>query len=126
MLHGFQGVRRKKRIKQFFIWAIFISITFLVLEGVWSQHKKNKLVKKTYEEVRFEMATLIERQNEIKKQVDMLSTQRGIEEELRTKFHVALPGEKTVVIVDAKKENGEDKENENIWRKIKIFFGMDG
>lgn len=53
-----------------------------------------------------QQATALETRKEaLKKQVDYLSSERGIEAEMRRQFDVALPGEKVVVIVD--KENEE-------------------
>lgn len=49
---------------------------------------------------------LREKKDELEKQVEYLSSERGIEAEMRRQFDVALPGEQVVVIVE------EDNENE--------------
>jgi cell division protein FtsB len=51
-------------------------------------------------------ATALETRKEaLRKQVDYLSSERGIEAEMRRQFDVALPGEKVVVIVDEEAES---------------------
>lgn len=53
-------------------------------------------------------ATVLEvRKNSLEKQVEYLSSERGIEAEMRRQFDVALPGEKVVVIVE---EDGDEVE----------------
>jgi len=48
-----------------------------------------------------QQATALEaRKNDLEKKVEYLSSERGIEAEMRRQFDVALPGEKVVVIVD--------------------------
>lgn len=49
------------------------------------------------------------RKEALEKQVDYLSSERGIEAEMRRQFDVALPGEKVVVIVDDKDKGPEVK-----------------
>ncbi len=51
-----------------------------------------------------EAATLEERKNELQKQVEYLSHERGIEAEMRRQFDVALDGEQVVVIVEEETE----------------------
>lgn len=48
-----------------------------------------------------QQATALEaRKNELEEKVEYLSSERGIEAEMRRQFDVALPGEKVVVIVE--------------------------
>lgn len=49
------------------------------------------------------------RKEALEKQVEYLSSERGIEAEMRRQFDVALPGEKVVVIVDDKEKDSEVK-----------------
>lgn len=121
---GFQGVRRKRRIKQFFIGVILILITLWVLEGVWGQYRQNRIVREAYKEAELEMSALLERQGKLSEELKRLGTERGIEEELRSRFQIAQPGEKTVVIVDSKNEGEKDIDNEGLWNSLKNFFSL--
>ncbi len=44
------------------------------------------------------------KKDELEKQVEYLSSERGIEAEMRRQFDVALPGEQVVVIVDKEED----------------------
>jgi len=50
-----------------------------------------------------EALSLEARREHLAEQVEYLSSERGVEAELRRQFDVALPGEQVVVIVDEKK-----------------------
>lgn len=70
-----------------------------------------------------ELETMNERQVELETQIENLSTQRGIEAEIRERYRVAKPGEELVVVVD----NGEDsatKTEMNWWQKLRSFVGI--
>ncbi len=67
-----------------------------------------------------EASTLEERRDDLEKQVEYLSHERGIEAEMRRQFDVALEGEQVVVIVDPEKEEdiqplSTSTEEENAW-----------
>lgn len=49
------------------------------------------------------------RKESLEKQVEYLSSERGIEAEMRRQFDVALPGEQVVVIIDDKEKGPEVK-----------------
>ena len=52
-------------------------------------------------------AELRERRDELKAEVEYLSTERGIEAGVRRQFDVALPGEEVVVILDEEEVESE-------------------
>ncbi|MCA9360678.1 septum formation initiator family protein [Candidatus Kaiserbacteria bacterium] len=55
-----------------------------------------------------EQAVKLEEQKEsLEKQVEYLSSERGVEAEMRRQFDVALPGEKVVVIVEEDDDESE-------------------
>lgn len=54
-------------------------------------------------------AVLQAKKEALEKQVEYLSSERGIEAEMRRQFDVALPGEKVVVIVEEKEVDQEVK-----------------
>ncbi len=67
-----------------------------------------------------EASALEERRDDLEKQVEYLSHERGIEAEMRRQFDVALEGEQVVVIVDPEKEEdiqplSTSTEEENAW-----------
>src|SRR3989344_8425173 len=124
MFHNFQGVRRNKKIKQLLIWVLLIILIFWAGSGAWNGYKKNSIIKKTHKEAQLELQTLILRQEELNKKLDLLSTDRGVEEELRTKFQIVKPGEKAVIIVDGKSDIEKNENSEGMWSRIKNFLSL--
>jgi len=122
MLYGFQGVRKRKKIGRFVLGIFLVLLIAWVFEGVWGQYKKNRLVNEAHTEAQEELTALLERKHELKEDLDRLGSERGIEEELRTKFHIAKPGEKTVIIVDSKEENIQEKEDGVWWSFFTNLF----
>jgi len=124
MFHNFQGVRRNKKIKQLLIWVLLIILIFWAGSGAWNEYKKNSIIKKTHKEAQLELQTLILRQEELNKKLDLFSTERGVEEELRTKFQIVKPGEKAVIIVDGKSDIEKNENSEGMWSRIKNFLSL--
>ena len=60
----------------------------------------------------------------LEEEIERLSTERGVEEEIRSKFDVARAGEQVLVIVDAKEEDVllESEEEVSAWQRFLNFF----
>lgn len=63
------------------------------------------------------------RQAMLGSQIDKLSTESGQEEEIRSKFSVAKPGEAVVMVIDGTNSASVDPSNTNtgLWQK---FLGL--
>ncbi len=89
----------------------------------WSAYVRYEIAKDMAERrysLESEASTLEERRDDLEKQVEYLSHERGIEAEMRRQFDVALEGEQVVVIVDPEKEEdiqplSTSTEEENAW-----------
>ena len=68
-----------------------------------------------------QLSQVQKRHEELSAEVKKLQTERGIEESIRVKFHVAKPGEKTVILVTPDDTN-KKVEDDSVWGKIKSFF----
>ncbi len=82
-------------------------LVFLILIVGWSAYTRYEIAADMEErrlKLETEAATLEERKNELQKQVEYLSHERGIEAEMRRQFDVALDGEQVVVIVEEETE----------------------
>ena len=64
------------------------------------------------------------RESSLREEIERLSTERGIEEEVRSKFEVGKDGEEIIIIVDNPEgENAEKKETEKtFWQKMYNWF----
>lgn len=82
-------------------------ILFLALWVGWSAFVRYEIAVEMTErrEVVEKRATALEmREAELSQQVEYLSSERGIEAEMRRQFDMALPGEQVVVIVESKED----------------------
>jgi cell division protein FtsB len=122
MLHKLLGIRSRKRLYRLLMALILLVLVFFIGKSVWFGYQKNRIVKDRYEEVKNELETLEKRDEGLREEINRLSTERGIEEELRSKFQVSKPGEQTAVIVESESVKGENSKKEGWWGKIKNFF----
>lgn len=107
--------------------AILFGVLFMAGRGVWRIQEKVSVARAERDLAERSFADMQLRTEELEASLARLKSERGIEEEIRQKFTVALPGEEVVVVVDesAKKgKNGEAIQNQNLWLRIVSFFGF--
>jgi cell division protein FtsB len=118
----------KRRIKRIlYSKPTLIILTLLVIWlffAVWSIYKKERDTRLRRIEQREVLNELQGREKSLKEEIERLSTERGIEEEVRSKFEVGKEGEKVFIIVDnPEKENSpEDDSKDGLWQKIFNWF----
>ena len=97
------------------IWLIFV---------VWNMYQKERDTRLKRIEQREILDELREREVSLSEEIERLSTERGIEEEVRSKFEVGKEGEEIVVIVDKPEEENASETNlkKTFWEKIFSWF----
>jgi cell division protein FtsB len=88
------------------------AILCLALLAGWSAYVRFDIAMEMRErriQAELQAQVLQTRKEALEKQVEYLSSERGIEAEMRRQFDVALPGEQVVVIVDDKENDSEVK-----------------
>jgi cell division protein FtsB len=104
-------------------FVILILITVFLVRGALGVLAKKNESKERLVRAEMDLASAIERENELNSSIERLNTKDGIEEEIRSKFSVAKPGEEIVVIVDApNSDDGADKKDSSLWGRIKGWF----
>ena len=89
--------------------------------GVFQKERETQVKK----EQRAAVLTEIEqRERVLAEEIDRLNTERGVEEEIRSKFDVARKGEQVLVIVDAGDEDVslESEEEVGVWQGFLNLF----
>lgn len=118
------------------IWRkiIFSRFSFAFLAGVliflmYSGAKiylRSRDAKEANNLIEQEIETLRAKKSELEASVNRLQTEAGAEEEVRSKFLVQKPGEKTVVIVEENKNNLptsiSSSLSSRVWQFIKNIF----
>ena len=68
---------------------------------------------------------LVIKQNDLAKKIDMLSTDRGMEAEVRNRYRVVKPGEQLVVVVDNQDaSSAQTVQAKSFFEKLREFVGL--
>jgi cell division protein FtsB len=114
----FQQKRNIKNIlySKFSLVILFLLIIFLA-HSTYGIYIKSKLSTEGYDKVKNQYEDLNNRKIALESEIDRLNSDIGIEEELRSKFNVAKPGETVVVVVDDKNTEQDLEKNldNNFW-----------
>jgi cell division protein FtsB len=107
--------------------AVIILLAFLA-KAAWNIHAKASTTSQKLSESQIELAKLKDSQQDLTAKVSYLSTDQGIEAEMRTKFKAVKEGESVAVIVDTdqKAAAAEATSTASVgwWRRMLRFFGL--
>lgn len=98
--------------------SLFVIFCFL-LNSVYGVYKKDKMARINTEDSRRNYASLETKKKELEKEISRLSSESGIEEEIRRRLQLLKSGERVLVIVD-----NEEKKEEEILIKKKWYEEM--
>ncbi|MCI5108877.1 MAG: septum formation initiator family protein [Candidatus Pacebacteria bacterium] len=119
--------RIKKRMYSWWMVIILAAIAYIFLVNTYDVYIKYKESKSNILGLEEKYEESLKRQGELEDNISWLSSDRGVEEEIREKFNVVKDGEEVVVIVG---NNGvteiEDVEESgfftDIWESFKEIF----
>ena len=106
-----RGKTRKKSLREN-MWVLPVALVILVIFmiGVIKMYKKNKKTYQAREELAGELLELETKYDNLETKLEKLSTDRGVEEELRDQYHVVENGEEQIVIIENDPENIDNEE----------------
>lgn len=108
--------------------GILIILTFFVLQATVKIFNTYLETKKKYGEALNTFAELKGREENLKERIQMLTTERGVEEEIRNKFGLIKEGEEVVIIVEppASTATGSTKEERgtSFWDTLGSFLNI--
>ena len=73
---------------------------------------------------RTELQVLQEKNNDLEQKIQNLSTDYGLDQEIRTQYRVIQPGEQMLIIVDNQENNQEKSDQKNWLDHIRSFVGI--
>jgi len=118
--------RRWGYLKRFLVNTTLLALIVILSYSIWGVYKTNKIARDKRDEVAEGLEALLERAAELTGRTEYLSTDRGLEEEFRTKFQVSKLGEEVIVIVDPNTGDGKDAGvRSGLWSWIKSIFARD-
>jgi len=125
MLFDFHEKRRfKARLYSRLVIVTLFIIAVLLGNSVWGVYKKERETVTKRQEQAEKLERLKEREATLEASLARLSTERGIEEEIRNRFDVAKEGEELLVIVDASEVGSTEKAPppKSLWQRFLDLF----
>ncbi len=113
-----------------FVLVFFIVALIFFVKSVYSIAKKDHVLNNDKKNDEATLSALVDHKNSLTNNLNKLSTNAGIEENIRDKYRVVKDGEGLVVIVDndPKTDNTATASNalpqKTFWQSIKSFFGF--
>lgn len=100
-MRNFQERKRHvRRLRSMLIAIILVVVIIFLSRSVFSLYKKNKITRETLGQSNGELDSLEERKFALEKELENLSTDRGVESVVRGKFNVAKEGERVITIIE--------------------------
>ena len=119
--------RKKRQLKRILYstgaLVVLGVIVFFLGHATWDVYQKAKVTDERRQEALNELSRLKKQEATLQDQLKRLQTDRGVEEEVRTKFNVAKEGEKVVTIVSPQNEEGSGAPQATPWWKR--IFGIE-
>ncbi|MFA5838599.1 MAG: septum formation initiator family protein [Candidatus Paceibacterota bacterium] len=120
-------IKKKKYYKILYsrITLLLLMILIVVfLKATWNVYKKEKITRDNLNNAQDELNGIKEREVFLVEQIEKTKTEKGIEEEIRSKFNVVKEGEKVIVIVNEKEKPKiiESNETDSFWNWVKGIF----
>jgi len=95
--------------------VFLVAVVILVAVSAWNMYQTQQQAQETINRLETQKAELLEREDTVASEALDLSTERGIEEEIREKFSVAKEGERVIVLVDDEEANATSTVPESSW-----------
>lgn len=97
-------------------------VVILLARSTYNVYKKERLSAENYNQAKKELDDLQARKTMLDSEIARLGTDSGVEEEIRSKFSVAKPGETVVVVVNSSSSNENNSSSRSLWSKFIGWF----
>lgn len=119
-----------KRIFYSRLTLVLLAVVLVfMISGTWGVYQKASLAREQKERLEQELVELEKRRADLEAKLNALTTERGIEEEIRERYSVAKKGESVVVIVDSPEGDAENTHEQSRisawWKKLTGIFRKD-
>jgi len=119
----------KKIMNSKIVFIVLLVFFVFMARATWKMFDKTYSSKERITQAETLLASLGEREKVLSEKVSYLSTEQGIESEIRTKFRVAKDGEMVAVIVDDAKTASDTQASSIIpniswWERLLKIIGL--
>lgn len=102
---------------------VLLVLIFFLAKATYNLYGKYRVSAGDYTIVKNDYDSLKTRKDMLDSEIDRLRTDNGIEEEIRSKFNVAKPGETVVVIINNSTTSTKDvQQKSDLWSRFLDFF----
>jgi cell division protein FtsB len=116
----FQQKRKINKILYSKVSLVILLIVVIILgKATYNIYQKYKLSSENYAAVKTDYDNLKNRQNMLQSEITRLKTDAGVEEEIRSKFNVAKPGETVVTVING---SSSSSTNNNVKKSFWTSF----
>lgn len=105
---------------------VLLVVSFFLIKAAWNIYNKSQITQERLVHTQEEIAKIGERHKILQSKVASLSTDAGVEAEMRTKYRATKEGELVAVIVDEKETPAAVTvvETPTFWQKILRLIGV--
>jgi len=109
------------------LFVVFCLFLFL-LKTAWSMYQKSELSETRVNDAQLALDQISVHKQDLADKVSYLSTDQGIQSEIRSKFHAAADGESVAVIIGDQQTaavvKAPDKVTVSWWQRVLHMFGI--
>ena len=120
------NLRRRRQFKSVLfsrvVVVILVVLVVILGKATWSVFSKSSATNEKLERARQEREHLEEREEFLIREIERLSTEEGIEEEIRIRFGIAKEGERMFVVTDVKESTSTDEIKRGFWASVRKAF----
>ena len=118
---------RSRRKNSFYTKLVIVSLIILILilaKATWSVFNKDRGTKENLTETEEDLSALQARGNSLEEEIRSLNTEKGVDEEIRTKFRVVKGDEGMIMLIDSPEGSTTTSsfEEKGLWSRIMDLF----
>ncbi len=103
------------------VLIIFVILGIISVVGAYTKQHEATMLRKQYEQ---ELAEVKKHQEDLAEKITNLSTERGLESEIRDRYRVVKPGEQLLIVVEHPEQEPIKTSEESLFLKIRQFVGF--
>lgn len=124
-----QRFRFRRMLYSKIVAVALLALFVLVAQATWGMYEKSVEAGERRDRAEMTLRGYEERTEELDANIERLSTERGIEEEIRDRFMVAKEGEGVIVVRTPSAEKKEDVvivngEKRSVWKRMLSSVGI--
>lgn len=124
-MREFQEKRQwKKTFKSRYFIIFLIILIGLIAHGIWNAYARYVRSEAVVTNLEAEKGRLLDRQNDLERNIEALQTREGIDREIRATYGLVQPGEELIIVVGGQEgsTSGDTTFEKSWWDKFLDLF----